>query len=129
MRLRDFARPGLWLGVWIFGWALCIGLSLLPPIELGGPQESDKIGHFLAYFTLSAWAVSIFRSRRTQLLAALSLVVLGLGVEWAQANLTTTRQGDLRDALANTAGIALGFALGYTPLATLLQRLDHKLFR
>lgn len=126
--LRPFARPWLWLGVWVFGWAICVALSLLPPVPLGGPEDSDKIGHFLAYFTLSAWAVSIFRTRRAQALAALSLVALGLGVEWAQANLTVTRQGDLRDAVANALGITAGFALGFTPLATLLQKLDHKLF-
>lgn len=128
MILRPFAKPRLWLGVWVMGWAICIALSLLPPVPLGGPPDSDKIGHFLAYFILSAWAVSIFRTRRAQLLAALSLVALGLGIEWAQANLTDTRQGDLADALANSLGIALGFALGFTPLARLLERLDRSLF-
>jgi VanZ family protein len=126
--LRAFVRPRVWLGVWVLGWAICIALSLLPPVPMDGPPDSDKIGHFLAYFTLSAWAVSIFRTRRAQVLAALSLVALGLGIEWAQAHLTTTRQGDLRDALANTLGIALGFALGFTPVARLLERLDRKLF-
>ncbi len=129
MTLRPFARPRLWLGVWVFGWALCIALSLLPPVPLDGPPDSDKIGHFLAYFTLSAWAVSIFRTRRAQVLAALSLVALGLAIEWAQANLTVTRQGDLRDALANSLGIALGFALSFTPLAQWLERFDRKYFR
>ena len=127
--LRPFARPGLWLGVWVFGWALCIALSLLPPIPLDGPPDSDKIGHFLAYFVLSAWAVSIFPARRTQLLAAVALVLLGLAIEWGQANLTATRHGDPRDAVANTLGIALGFAMGFTPLARLLEKLDRKLFR
>jgi VanZ family protein len=126
--LRPFARPRLWLGIWVLGWAICIALSLLPPVPLDGPPDSDKIGHFLAYFLLSAWAVSIFRTRRAQLLAALSLVALGLGIEWAQANLTVTRKGDLADAVANTLGIALGFALGFTPLARLLERLDRQLF-
>ncbi len=129
MTLRPFARPRLWLGVWIFGWALCIALSLMPPITLGGPPDSDKIGHFLAYFTLSAWAMLVFRARRAQGLAAVALVLLGLGVEWAQANLTDTRQGDLRDALANTLGIGLGWALAFTPAASLLEKLDRKLFR
>jgi VanZ family protein len=128
VRLRAFARPRLWLGVWIFGWMLCIALSLLPPIPLGGPQDSDKIGHFLAYFTLSAWAVSIFRTRGAQGLAALSLVALGLGIEWAQANLTDNRQGDLRDALANSLGIALGFVLSFTPLARWLEKFDRRWF-
>ena len=125
--LRPFARPRLWRGVWVFGWALCIALTLQPPIPLGGPQDSDKIGHFLAYFTLSAWAVSIFRTRGAQGLAALSLVALGLGIEWAQANLTDSRQGDLRDALANALGIALGFALSFTPLARWLEKFDRRL--
>ena len=128
MTLRPFARPRLWLGVWVFGWALCITLSLLPPMAMDGPPDSDKVGHFLAYFILSAWAVSIFRTRRAQACAAVALVLLGLGIEWGQANLTTTRHGDLRDAVANTLGIGLGFALGFTPLAQLLERIDRKLF-
>ena len=128
MSLRGFARPRLWLGVWIFGWLLCIALSLLPPLPVDGPPDSDKLGHFLAYFTLSAWAVAIFRDRRSQGLAAVSLLLLGLGLELAQATLTAQRLGDPRDALANTLGIAAGFALGFTPLATALQRLDRRLF-
>lgn len=127
--MRDFRRPRLWLGLWIFGLALCVALSLLPPMELGAPRDSDKLGHLLAYFTLSAWAVMIFRSRRAQFLAALGLFVLGLSMELAQAQLTTTRLGDLRDALANTLGILAGMALGLTPAATLLQRLDRRLSR
>jgi VanZ family protein len=127
--MRDFRRPRLWLGVWIFGFALCIALSLLPPIELGAPSDSDKLGHLLAYFILSAWAVSLFHSRRAQLLAALSLFALGLSMELAQAQLTTTRLGDPLDAVANTLGILAGLALSFTPAASFLQRLDHRFFR
>lgn len=129
MTLRDFRRPWLWLGIWIFGWLLCVVLSLMPPIQLGGPPDSDKLGHFLAYFTLSAWAVMLFRTRRTQLLAAIALILLGFAMELAQATLTTTRLGDPRDALANTLGVLAGLALGYTPAARLLHHLDHRLFR
>ena len=28
-RLRAFQRPALWLGLWIFGWLLCVILSLI----------------------------------------------------------------------------------------------------
>lgn len=125
--LRDFTRPWLWLGIWVFGWALCIALSLLPPIPLAGPEDADKLGHLLAYFTLSAWAVMLFRTRRAQLWTALSLVLLGVAIEFAQATLTTTRQGDLRDALANTLGVLAGLALTFTPAATFLQHLDRRL--
>ena len=124
---REFRRPRLWLGLWLAGWALCIALSLLPPIELGAPGDSDKLGHLLAYFTLSAWAVMLFRSRAAQLRAALALAALGITMEFAQWQLTADRLGDPRDALANTLGIALGFATTFTPLATLLQRIDRRL--
>ncbi|WP_146907199.1 VanZ family protein [Arenimonas daejeonensis] len=127
--MRDFARPRLWLGIWIFGWALCIALSLLPPIELDAPPDSDKLGHFLAYAMLSAWAVMIFRTRRAQVLAALGLIALGIGLEFAQAQLTSTRLGDPRDALANTLGVLAGLALGFTPAAALVQHLDRRLPR
>ena len=127
--LRAFRYPALWLGVWVLGWALCILLSLMPAVDLPGPVHSDKLGHFLAYFVLTAWAVWTFRSRRAHLLAALSLLALGVAMEFAQANLTKVRFGDVRDALANTLGVAVGLSLTFTPLQFLLERADRKLFR
>ena len=124
MKMRTFRRPWLWLSFWIAGWAICIVLSLAPPPSLGAPPDSDKLGHLLAYFVLSAWAVALFRDFRTQLLAAAALIALGIGLEFAQALLTTTRSGDPRDALADALGVALGLVVGATPLATALQRVD-----
>ena len=127
MILRPFARPRLWLGVWVFGWALCIALSLLPPIELGAPPDSDKLGHFLAYFTLMAWAVMLFQGWRARVLVAGALILLGLGLEFAQAMLTTTRQGDARDMLANTLGVLAGLGVALTPGRHLLAWADARL--
>ncbi|WP_290890223.1 VanZ family protein [Arenimonas sp.] len=124
---RDLQRPRLWLGVWLFGWALCIALSLLPPIELDGPPDSDKLGHFLAYFTLSAWAAMLFEGWRARVLVAGALMLLGLGLELAQATLTTTRQGDARDMLANALGVMVGLGVALTPGRHLLAWLDAKL--
>ena len=124
---RDLRRPRLWLGVWLSGWALCIALSLLPPIALDGPPDSDKLGHFLAYFTLMAWAVMLLQGWRARLLAALALVALGIVLEFAQAGLTATRQGDPRDAVANTLGVLVGLGVGLTPGRDLLAWLDRKL--
>ena len=126
--MRGFAVPGLWLALWLLGGVLCIVLSLMPAVDLPGPAHSDKIGHFLAYFMLSAWAVWTFRSRRAHLLAALALVALGIAMEFAQANLTRVRLGDVRDALANTLGVAVGLSLTFTPLQFALERVDRKLF-
>lgn len=106
----------LWLGVWVFGWALCITLSLIPPPPLPPtPPLSDKFGHCLAYATLAAWAVQLFATRRALALALLSLVALGVALEFAQGALTTTRLADPADALANTLGVLLGASLAYTP--------------
>jgi VanZ family protein len=123
----DLQRPRLWLGVWLFGWVLCIALSLLPPIQLGGPPDSDKLGHFLAYFTLMAWAVMLFKGWRARVLVAGALVLLGLGLEFAQATLTTTRQGDSRDVLANAMGVLAGLLLGLTPVRSLLVWVEGKI--
>lgn len=112
----DLRHPRRWLGVWLGGWALCIALSLLPPVSLGAPPDSDKLGHFLAYFTLMAWAVMLFKGWRARLLVAGALVLLGLGLEFAQATLTTTRQGDARDLLANTLGVLAALGLAVTPV-------------
>lgn len=123
--LRDFRYPRLWLGVWLFGWALCIALSLLHPPEFDiDVADSDKIGHFLAYATLSAWAVLIFARGRAHWLAALALVLLGIGMELAQGAFTSDRLMDARDAIANTLGVLFGQAIAATKLRVLLQRID-----
>ena len=36
---------------------------------------------------------------------------------------------DVRDAVANTLGVAVGLSLAFTPLQCLLERVDRKLFR
>jgi VanZ family protein len=127
--LRAFARPRVWLGIWIFGWVLAITLSLVrpPPIGLDLP-DSDKLGHLLAYATLSAWAVMLFATRRGWVLAALALVALGIGMEFAQGALTDYRLRDPRDALANTLGVLLGLGVAMTRMQGWLQALDRRWF-
>ena len=126
--LREFKRPGLWLGIWLFGWLLCVILSLIHPPQVGVDlPEGDKLGHFLAYGLLSAWAVWIFASRRNHWKAALSLVLLGILMELAQGTLTSDRMMDGRDIVADALGVLFGqlFVLGRAP--NLLQRWDARL--
>ncbi|WP_225590869.1 VanZ family protein [Pseudoxanthomonas sp. PXM03] len=96
-----------------------VNLSGLPPVPEGG----DKVEHFLAYALLSASAVQLFAKRRACLLVALLLVALGIGLEFAQGMLTSTRMADPRDAVANTLGVLAGLATMTTPLRDLLLRL------
>ena len=126
--LRAFERPRLWLGVWCFGWLLCIALSLMapPPLPMAVP-EGDKVGHFLAYALLAAWAVWIFRDARGHRRAAVALFALGIAIEIAQGTLTTDRMMDARDALADGAGVLAGWWLALR-WPGLLQALERRVF-
>jgi VanZ family protein len=127
--LRAFARPRVWLGIWIFGWLLAITLSLVRPPSIGlDVPDSDKLGHLLAYGTLSAWAVMLFATRRAWWLAALALVALGVSMEFAQGAFTDYRMQDPRDAVANTIGVLLGLLVAKSRLQGMLQALDRRWF-
>ena len=123
--LREFTRPGLWLGLWYFGWALCVALSLIHPPQLGvDVPEGDKIGHLLAYALLGAWAVWIYQRPRSRIHALLALCVLGVAMEIAQGTLTDDRMMDFRDAIADGLGVFGGAWLA-SRFPALLQRLDR----
>ena len=127
LALKPFHRPRLWLGLWLLAIVSVIVLSLvnlsgLPPVPEGG----DKVEHFLAYALLSASAVQLFAKRRGCLLMAALLVALGVGLEFAQGALTTTRMADPRDALANTLGVVAGLLTVFMPLRHVLQALDAR---
>ena len=125
--LREFTWPRLWLGIWALGWVLCIALSLLAPVQIDvAIENSDKIGHFLAYGTLSAWAVLIFARRKSQAWAALALALLGGLLELAQGAFTQDRLMDPMDAVANALGVLLGQCLAMTPMQTWLQRVERR---
>ena len=127
--MRPFVRPRVWFGLWLVGWVLCVVLSLIHPVPLGvDVPDGDKIEHFLAYGTLSAWAMNLYASRGSRLFAALSLVALGVAMEYAQGAFTTDRMMDWHDALANALGVAAGQALVLTPARGWLQRIDRRLF-
>jgi VanZ family protein len=128
--LKPFARPQRWLGAWWTMIALVIVGSLLPALLLPNlPPGSDKIEHLLGYAILSASAVQLFAGKRAVALAAIGLVLLGVGIEVAQDALTTTREMDAKDALANTLGVILGMASAMTPMRDAWLRAERRLAR
>ena len=122
--LKPLRRPRLWCALWCLAIAAVVVLSLMPPPPMPDFDGSDKWSHFLAYFVLAGCAVQLFRNWPALLGAGLGLVLLGIGLEYAQGGLTTTRMGDGRDALANTLGVIAGLGLRLTPLRDLLLRID-----
>ena len=122
--LKRFRRPGLWSGLWCAAIAAVVVLSLTPPPPMPPVQGGDKIGHFLAYGALAAGAVQLYARWPSLLGAGLELVLMGIGLEWAQDAFTRTRQMERADALANTLGVIAGLATRLTPWRDLLLRLE-----
>ena len=124
--LKPLRRAGFWLGLWCAAVLVVIVVCLIPPPELNLPQNGDKVEHLLAYFILSASAVQLFGSRRALCWVAAGLVAMGVGIEWAQGALTTTRMADPMDAVANASGVLIGMLTALTPLRDLLLRLQGR---
>lgn len=71
-------------------------------------QYSDLVFHLIAYGSLTFWFQQIFRGTWNTLLVALTMFSYGLLMEAAQGLLTTTRDANLLDVIANTIGVILG---------------------
>ena len=77
----------------------------------------DKLVHFCMYFALMS--VILFETRKTApkfnslLLLALIPFLYGILLEILQATVTTTRNGNIYDAIFNTLGIILSLALWF----------------
>jgi hypothetical protein len=123
--LKPFRYPLLWSALWCGAVAIVVVLSLGPPIDLGDePPGTDKVKHFLSYAALAGGAVQLYPRWRSLLSVGGALVLMGIGLEYAQGALTTDRMMDRADALANTIGVIVGLATQLTPLRDLLLRFD-----
>jgi VanZ family protein len=123
--LKPFRRPWLWSGAWIAAIAATVVLSLAPAPALPAVFPGlDKLQHFATYALLGLGAVQLFERRAAWVGAGLALVLLGIGLEYAQGAFTTWRQMDRIDALANTLGVITGLASWLTPWRDALLRLD-----
>ena len=127
--LRAFRWPSLWLALWGVMIASVIVGSLLPADDLPAAPivGFDKIEHICGYAVLSAYAVMLFAQRGAQLLAVAMLVLLGIGLEVAQAVWTVSRSADAADAVADLVGVLVGFGLTRASIARTLERIDARL--
>jgi VanZ family protein len=94
-------RTAGWLGV-----AATLLLSLLPPVLDESGEHIDKLVHMACYAMLMVWWAQLVTRQRWKL--AVALIVYGIAVEGLQS-LTPDRMPDTLDALANTAGVLLGW--------------------
>lgn len=122
--LKPFRRPLLWSGLWCLAVAAVVVASLAPPPPMPPVAGGDKLGHLAAYFVLAAGAVQLHARWPSLLGAGLGLVLMGIGLEYAQGALTELRQAERADALANTLGVIAGLATRLTPWRDALLRVD-----
>jgi VanZ family protein len=94
------------------GWAwvaAIIWLSLTPSPPKVDFQQSDKLGHFLAYGSLMLWFCLLYAASKTRIAYAVGFVAMGVGLEFIQGMLGY-RTYEVFDMLANTIGVLLGWA-------------------
>lgn len=102
-------RP-LRIAAFVLSVAVILYLSLAPNEDVPGSELVwDKAAHSIAYTILVI--VGLLFSTHRRWMVVLAVWGLGIGIEFAQAAMPFGRQGDPRDALANTIGIAVGLAL------------------
>ena len=100
-----------WLRALLF-LAVCAGLLFTGLRARPIPQvfaQEDKLHHFIGFFALAFSCRLAFLHIRLIWLA-IGCVLAGLLIEYAQA-LLPLRTASFYDALANTAGVALGLAV------------------
>lgn len=88
-------------------------LISIPKLEVTQVQISDKLVHISAYclLTLNWLLVYKFKTNKLKysLLILLLVFIYGIIIEVLQGVLTSYRQADLLDVLANFTGISLAF--------------------
>lgn len=86
----------------------------LSQTTVSGPQHSDKVAHFIAYFGLTFLGLTGFRTLRNEILFVGFCLLLGAAMEYGQS-FVPGRSMSWADMVANSLGI-LGAVLLYWPL-------------
>ena len=100
------------ISVWTLSIIVVTYLSFIPRIEF--PVQfwgADKVYHLITYGWLGFLPIMGFEKRRIGMIGALSIILLGIGLEWAQG-FVVGRMFSFTDMIANTLGVALGFISG-----------------
>jgi VanZ family protein len=118
-----------WLAVgWLWVTAVFY-VSLMPhPPQPVHFWSADKLEHALAYSLLMLWFCQVYRQRRSRMILAALLVVMGVAVEYLQRE-TGYRTFDYADMLANSTGVVVGWAWARTGLGRVFAYLEYHLSR
>jgi len=97
----------------IVGWffvAVIWWLSLTPQPPHIDFEQSDKVGHFIAYGGTMFWFCLVYRAPRTRLVYAMGFIAMGVAIEYIQ-RWTGYRSFEVYDMVADALGVLLGWAV------------------
>jgi len=102
-------RNALLIAVFLTIFIAAISLISLKGVHVVKISNSDKFGHFFAYFLLSlSWLYAFKdypRKKFKKHIIVLLIISYGIILEVLQNALTTYRQADFYDIIANSAGV------------------------
>ena len=108
-------RNALFIAILITVLIAIISLISLKGVHLLKTQNSDKYGHFLTYFILGlSWLNAIknpLHKNFINYIIIFLIICYGIILEVLQDVLTTYRQADLLDIIANSAGVIFALIL------------------
>lgn len=99
----------------LLGWLMILVVVLLSLIPIANQipdiKNGDKLGHFIAYFTITAWFCLLYQKKWVKNLYAIGFIVMG-GILEVLQQMTGYRQFDINDFHMNTIGVIFGFIFG-----------------
>lgn len=121
--LRTLRHPRSSVAAWVAMFALIAYGSLLPARELPDIDIHgfDKLEHAVGYALLSGYSTLLFATRKSRVLACMGVIGFGIVIELAQGGLTSTREADPSDVVANTVGALAGQLMAFTRMARWLE--------
>ena len=108
-----------WLGLGVLFILVVTIASLIDLKPVKDMLVQDKLMHVLTYGFLMGWFSQIYKPHFARFLLAVSLIVLGVGIEFMQG-LVAFRQFEVLDMLANAVGVIIAWALSYTWMGNIL---------
>jgi VanZ family protein len=107
----------LWWGIGALAVAVAVVVCLVPTQELPRAFDiNDKLNHVFGHTLLAVYFAGLV-ARPAWWKVFVFLLVLGVGIEFAQHYMHMGRHGDVRDVIANSLGAALGLLVARLGLA------------
>ena len=113
----------LTIGYALVATVVFLSLTSAPVVlEMDIPYQ-DNFFHAIAYFTLMAWFAQIYHDRFQRNMIAVVFVFMGMALEYLQG-FDPNRYFEVADMVANSIGVALGFAVALSSAKNILLRVE-----